>query len=361
LDANFGAALFRRRPSGSYLTEFGEIVLVRTRRMFSALEAALQSAVGAKEGEGANISSLMIKITTSQMRSLIAVYEKGSFTEAARCLSVSQASLQLAARDLERLLQRVLFQRSAKGATATPTGNELARRIKLAMKEIDYAKDEINERIGNGSSLITIGTLATSGAFLLSRAVDGLLSLHPQSRVRIAEQPYEDLLTSLRAGNIDLLFSVLRKPDWATDVAEQELFSDPYVIAVRPGHPLTRKQSVTRDDLMNYDWVLPGQSTPRYLAFRSMFPSNGDPPPTHIETTSRAVLRGVLTKSDRVTLLTKHEAQFESELGVLAILPFKSKLAHRGYGFATRKDWKPTALQSEFMTLLRKLSSEIVT
>ena len=34
------------------------------------------------------------------------------------------------------------------------------------------------------------------------------------------------------------LFSVLRRPDWATDVTETLLFEEPYVIVMRPKHPL---------------------------------------------------------------------------------------------------------------------------
>jgi hypothetical protein len=40
----------------------------------------------------------------------------------------------------------------------------------------------------------------------------------PGAEVQVMEEPYEQLLSHLRAGNIDFLFSVLRRPDWATDV-----------------------------------------------------------------------------------------------------------------------------------------------
>jgi len=204
-----------------------------------------------------------------------------------------------------------------------------------------------------------VGTLPTSGSFLLSRAVNELLKQCAEARVRIIEESYEHLLDDLRAGNIDFLFSVLRKPDWATDVSEEELFSDPYVIAVRPGHPLTLKRDVKREDLMKYDWVLPGPSTPRYLAFKRLFTLSEGAPTTHIVTTSRAILRSLLTMSDRITLLTKHEAQFEQGLGILSVIPFASKLPSRRYGVATRADWRPTTVQRQFLNLLSAVSRDV--
>jgi DNA-binding transcriptional LysR family regulator len=184
------------------------------------------------------------------------------------------------------------------------------------------------------------------------------LKRHPKLEIRIVEEPYERLLADLRTGDIDFLLSVLRKPSWAVDVAERELFRDPYVVAVRRGHPLLRKRTVNREDLREYDWILPGRSTPRYLAFRRLFPLGEESPTVSVETASRSILRSLLAISNQITLLTQHEARFEEEFGVLSVLPFDPKLPQHVYGVATRADWKPTSAQSEFVTLLSTLSTE---
>src|SRR5205807_633331 len=87
-------------------------------------------------------------------------------------------------------------------------------------------------------------------------------SMHRAARVQIVEEPYEQLLDHLRAGNIDVLFSVLRRPAWATDVTETMLFEEPYVIVMRPKHPLSAFADIGRDQLADYDWIVPGPSTP---------------------------------------------------------------------------------------------------
>ena len=358
LDANFDATLFERRHDGSYLTEFGRILLVRTDRLFATVENALRMLLGTPESELSTFSALATKITVSQIRSLIAVSENASFEQAARFLDVSQPTVQRAARDLEKLLRRSLFRRGAGGITTTSDGIELARRMKLAMQELDYARDEINAKKGIVTSLIRIGTLASSGSILLTRALHELLKRYPQIEIRIVEQPYERLLADLRAGDIDFLLSVLRKPAWAVDVAEKELFRDPYVVAVRRGHPLLRKRIVNREDLREFDWILPGRSTPRYLAFKRLFPSAEGSPTVRVETASRSILRSLLAMSNQITLLTQHEARFEEEFGVLSALPFDPKLPQHVYGVATRAEWKPTSAQSEFMALLSTLSRE---
>ena len=106
---------------------------------------------------------------------------------------------------------------------------------------------------------------------ILTAAVDELLRQYPSAQVMIADGPYDTLLNDLRTGRLDFLFGVLRRPDWAHDVHEEPLFSDPYSIVVREGHPLTRKRRLQLVDLAAYDWILPRPGTPRRRAFEWMF------------------------------------------------------------------------------------------
>jgi DNA-binding transcriptional LysR family regulator len=220
------------------------------------------------------------------------------------------------------------------------------------MRELDYGSDEIAARQGIVTSRIAIGTLANSGSFGLARAIDEFLAQVRGAGVHIVEEPYEQLLDHLRAGNIDVLFSVLRRPDWATDVTETMLFEEPYVIVMRPKHPLSAFADIGRDQLADYDWIVPGPSTPRYLAFERLFASAKKRPTARVSTASRGLIRSLITTSDRLTLLTRHEALLEERLGVLRIAPTKLRLPRRTYGVATRANWRPTALQQSFLDIL---------
>jgi DNA-binding transcriptional LysR family regulator len=168
----------------------------------------------------------------------------------------------------------------------------------------------------------------------------------------VVEEPYEQLLAHLRAGNIDFLFSVLRRPDWASDVTETMLFDEPYVIVMRPKHPLNKVTHIGRDELADFDWIVAGPTTPRFLAFERLFASARKKPTARVSTTSRGLIRSLLATSDRLTLLTRHEAELEERLGVLRIVPTKVRLPRRAYGVATRLNWHPTALQQTFLEML---------
>jgi DNA-binding transcriptional LysR family regulator len=359
LEGKFGATLFERGHSGSHLTQLGEILLARTERLFGLIRRGLEESFGGHpSNEKVDIDALVGKITTTHIRCLLAVAENPSFDQAARSIGVSQPSLHRAARDFERQLRRAIYYRGARGTTTTKQGSELARHLKLAMRELDYAAEEINTQQGIITSRIAIGTLATSGSFVLARAIDEFLRECRGAEVKVIEEPYEQLLSHLRAGDIDFLFSVLRRPDWATDVAETRLFDEPYVIVMRPKHPLGNVAQIGRNELAAHDWIVPGPSTPRYLAFARLFSSARKKPTARVVTTSRGLIRSLLTTSDRLTLLTRHEAELEEKLGVLKIVPTKVRLPRRTYGVATRINWRPTELQETFLKMLTRRGHE---
>jgi len=353
LERRFGVTLFERGRSGSHPTDFGKILLARSDRVFDFIRQGLRQLLGSHQSsDSGDIETLTRKITATHMRCLIAVSENMSFDQAARSLGVSQPSLHRAARELERHLRRAIYYRGARGITTTEQGAEFARHFKLAMRELDYGSDEIAARQGIVTSRIAIGTLATSGSFDLARAVDEFLAQARGAGVHIVEQPYEQLLDHLRAGDIDVLFSVLRRPDWATDITETMLFEEPYVIVMRPKHPLSAFSDIGREQLAGYDWIVPGPSTPRYLAFERLFASAKKRPTARVLTASRGLIRSLIATSDRLTLLTRHEALLEEKFGVLRIVPARIRLPRRSYGVATRTNWRPTALQQSFLDIL---------
>jgi LysR family transcriptional regulator, regulator for genes of the gallate degradation pathway len=74
------------------------------------------------------------------------IAECGSFEAAARRLNISQPALHRSARDLERVVRRSLYQRMARGMAPTSQARELARRLKVALRELEYGVEEFGQR-----------------------------------------------------------------------------------------------------------------------------------------------------------------------------------------------------------------------
>jgi DNA-binding transcriptional LysR family regulator len=351
LETRLGARLFERTRSGCYVTEFGALLLPRVRRVFDHLRSGLNEPAS-RAGAGGRDPGLASRITRPQLRGLIAISENPSFDTAARSLGISGPSLHRSARDLERELGRRLFQRTARGITTTPHGSELARRFRAALREMEYGLEELAAARGNIVSRVAIGNIPHSATQILSNAVRELLARYPGVHVLIADGHYEDLLNDLRAGKLDLLFGVLRRPGWARDVKEEMLFTNHYVVVARGGHPLSRSRRPKLRDLGHYEWIMPGPMTPRQQALHRLLGSLSHAPKISIESTSPQIYRTILTTTDRLTLMSSFEARSDDN-EALTVLPFRSPHLHRRDGIATRMNWEPTRTHLEFLDLLR--------
>jgi DNA-binding transcriptional LysR family regulator len=235
--------------------------------------------------------------------------------------------------------------------TATPYGAELARRFQVALRDLEYGLEELEAARGNVISRIAIGNIPHSATQILSNAIKHLLAKYPAARVQIVDGHYEDLLNDLRAGKLDLLYGVLRRPDWATDVKEELLFANHYVVVARSGHPLCRMKRPNLRDLARHEWIMPGPLAPRQQALHRLLGGLSQEPTISIETTSLQIYRTILSATDQLTLMSRFEAQLND--ATLAVLPFRSQHLRRFDGVATRVGWQPTSIHLHFLDLLR--------
>lgn len=348
LEEQMGVTLLERRASGTYLNEFGRVFYRRTQRLFAQFEQALLE-LGVPIG-AIPIQRMAGRLSKSQVRSLIAVVEYGSFAQAARSLGVSQTSLQRAARDLERAVRTPLYAQTASGIVATPAAAEFARKIKLALREIEWGIDEVEAARGNIGGEVVIGAMLLAGSVMLASVINQFVSVYPNANLRILNGNADDMLRYLRTGDVDVVIGLLRESG-SDDLIHQSLADTPYVVVARHDHPLMKKTVVTLDDLADYDWIIGTPGATRRRRFDKLFEGQRRPQ-THIATCSLPTIRLLLSHSDRLTLLTSYELMYEED--VLTAVPFVPIGPVPAIGLTTRRDWLPTQLQTNFIELVHK-------
>lgn len=348
LEEQLGVQLLLRCATGSYLNEFGIIFHARTQRFFAQVEQALlELGVPSSPFPLARLAS---RITRSQIRSLMAIVENGTFAQAARALDVSQTSLQRAARDLERTLRTPLYIQTAGGIMATPGAGEFARKIKVAQREIDWGVDEVEAARGNTSGEIVIGALLLAGSAVLSSVINELAATFPTANIKILNGNAEDVLRYLRNGEVDVVIGLLRNPS-STELVHEVLAETPYVVVARHDHPFMQRDNLTVDDLAEKEWVIGTPGANRRIHFDNMFAGRSRPR-SPIATCSLPIIRPLLSQSDRLTLLTTLELMHEED--VLAALPFGPIEPVPSIGLTMRQNWLPTQLQKEIIDLIKK-------
>ncbi|MEU5537733.1 LysR family transcriptional regulator [Streptomyces sp. NPDC020362] len=139
------------------------------------------------------------------LRTFLAVHRLGSFTAAARQLSLSQSTVTTQIRALENRLGRELFERRAQGVTPLPHADELATRLSAPLDQLAVITGE-----GPCSTVAPVH-LAGPAEFMSVAGLKVLAPLIAQGvQLRVAIGLTEPLLEELRAGRHDLVVATRR-------------------------------------------------------------------------------------------------------------------------------------------------------
>lgn len=359
LERSLDLHLFDRHPEGMFVTPAGQGFLNRINRLFAHMETGARLALNAPQRKSrATEVSFLAKISASQLRALIAIWQTGNFSLAARSIGISQPSVHRAARDLEKLAGVAFFATTRRGIELTQAGEDFARGVKLAAAELQQGYDEIKLSRGLDSTRITVGSMPLSRTAILPQAIHDLMADNSGVQVHTVEGPYQELLKSLRYGELDCLVGALRDPAPTEDVVQEPLFEDPLAIVVGPSHPLLSHRSPSLTDTLNYPWIAPPKTTPSgaYL-FRAMQIAEMETTPVRVVSSSLVLIRGLLARGDYVTIMSRHQMAVERQQGLMVPLDIPLPDSARGIGLTTRQGWMPTPTQARFLDLLRQASA----
>lgn len=355
LEHILGCALFTRASTGMTPTVAGNIMAARATRALDKIRAGAIAAQGGPQvRKSTGFSAFDRMITGPQLRALMAVSEARNFSLAARRVGISQPSLHRLARDLERVSGVEFYRRTPQGIALTQAAEEMARHSRLAVAELRQAIEEVAALQGEDQSCLNIGTLPLARTAILPRAINALTHRRPDTRIRVVDGPYDDLLHELRHGGIDILIGALRMPVPIDDVVQAPLFDDRLSVVSRRGHPLAGRRNLTVRDLAAYPWIAPRSGPPTRAQFDALFARSAiTAREALVEASSLVLIRGMLMESDRLTLLSQHQVEPEIRHAMLEILPFEVRQTPRPIGTTVRRDWQPTATQVLFLDLLR--------
>jgi len=188
-----------------------------------------------------------VDIKLKDLRYLVAVADTRHFGRAAEKCFVSQPTLSAQLKKLEDYLGVQLIERQPKNVSLTEAGEQIvsrARRMLEASEEVvTLARAHRDPLAGR----LRVALLPTIGPYLLPRVSQPIRKGLPRLELRLYEYQTEQILERLESGDIDL--GVLALPIAADGFETQELFTEPFVVAMPDHHRLAKRDHVKIDDL----------------------------------------------------------------------------------------------------------------
>lgn len=164
------------------------------------------------------------------LRTFLAVHRAGSFTAAARLLGLSQPTVTAQIRSLEQRMGRELFERRARGVTASPFADDLASRVAAPL---DALAGVAGSHRGQGGVAAVPVHLAGPAELLCVRVLPALAPLVDAGvRLRVTTGLTDPLLEELRAGRHDLVIATTRPRGRALSAVP--LMDEEFVLVTSP-------------------------------------------------------------------------------------------------------------------------------
>lgn len=363
LESITGAQLFSRRHNGMFATDAGELFLQRTQRFLNYLTSGLSTArrIGEKVDNHLPAPHGEPHLSNAQLRALFALQHNSSYSAAARQMGVSQPAVHRAAKEMQSALNLRLFEHTSHGLSLTRAGGQFCRYARLAQRELELAFQELAEFSEHDSGKIIIGSMPLARTHMLPFAINRISELRPETSIEIIDGPYDDLLVHLLNGEIDFLIGAMRHPSPSSDIHQEPLFSTPLSVVCRSNHPLANETNISVEMICKFGWVVPRTETPARNYFDRLIGEYL--PKDHtglIETSSHIMTRELLLKSNRLTFISRHQIETETDQGLLKILPIDLGNTNRPIGITSRSDWHPTPLQKLFLSVIRDYSRQII-
>jgi DNA-binding transcriptional LysR family regulator len=191
----------------------------------------------------------------------LSVAKNLNYTRAAEEVNLSQPSVSVRMRELERHLGSKLFEQLGKKIALTEAGHLLvpyATRIIGAMSDARHAIDELQ---GLERGVLRIGASTTPGMYLIPRTLAHFKRSYPKIEVHLAVRDTRQIEDGVIRNKFDFGFVGGHLAGDEVDVLPW--ITDHLVLVVPPNHILARKKSVKIVDLHKERFILrePGSAT----------------------------------------------------------------------------------------------------
>ncbi|EMZ9534341.1 TPA: LysR family transcriptional regulator [Streptococcus pneumoniae] len=237
-----------------------------------------------------------------QLRYVVAIANSGTFREAAEKMYVSQPSLSISVRDLEKELGFKIFRRTSSGTFLTRRGMEFYEKSQELVKGFDIFQNQY----ANPEEEKDEFSVASQHYDFLPPTITAFSERYPDYKnFRIFESTTVQILDEVAQGHSEIGIIYLnnqnkkgimqRVEKLGLDVIELIPFHTH--IYLREGHPLAQKEELVMEDLADLPTVRFTQEKDEYLYYSENFVDTSASSQM-FNVTDRATLNGILERTD---------------------------------------------------------------
>ena len=237
-----------------------------------------------------------------QLRYVVAIANSGTFREAAEKMYVSQPSLSISVRDLEKELGFKIFRRTSSGTFLTRRGMEFYEKAQELVKGFDVFQNQY----ANPEEEKDEFSIASQHYDFLPPTITAFSQQYPEYKnFRIFESTTVQILDEVAQGHSEIGIIYLNNQNQKGIIQRVEKLGLEVIelipfqthIYLREGHPLAKKKELVMEDLADLPTVRFTQEKDEYLYYSENFVDTSNSSQM-FNVTDRATLNGILERTN---------------------------------------------------------------
>ncbi|MGW4955936.1 LysR family transcriptional regulator [Nonomuraea sp. NPDC004186] len=199
-----------------------------------------------------------------ELECFVVLSEELHFARTAERLYLSPGRVSQLMRSLETRIGGRLFERTSRRVRLTPLGERFLADLRPSYDGLANAVRRAKAAAREVTGRLRVGFLATPTE-VVTGSVRAFERRYPECEVELVEIPLSDPFGKLRAGQVDLTFTLLpvNEPDLATGEGLNEVS---YQLGVSTRHPLAARPGIAAEELVNVPLI--GLDGPAPRAYR---------------------------------------------------------------------------------------------
>lgn len=189
----------------------------------------------------------------AQVRTFLAVVEHGSFSAAARAMSLSQPAVTMQLQALEADVGATLLDRKYRKVELTEAGRALLPFARKMTQDVEAAREEIARLSESVTGRLRLAASTTPGQYVLPGLLGSFLADHGQVTISLRVHDTSEVVEAVESGEADL--GVTGAEIRGAKVAHEKLGTDDLVLICAPTHPFASHPPASLSDVVSQPFV----------------------------------------------------------------------------------------------------------
>ena len=290
-----------------------------------------------------------------QLRAFCYAAQRGSISKAADQMFLSQPSISLLVKALEKDLDQTLFERKGPKIQLTEQGRILLDLALPLVEGLETLPEAFDERWNNAiTGKLNIAAGESTILYILPDIIKRFKQNYPHIQVQLSNVTGRDGLAMLRAGKVDFAVgSMLDVPD---DIIYIPTLTYDPVLITPLNHPLAEKKYISIADIGPYGLILPPRHLTTWRMVEFVFQQHNVKYNVSLEAGGWEVIKKYVALGLGISIVTNICLSGKEKL---ASIPLNKYFPKRNYGIVVRRGKYISPVVCRFFELMDKKILEI--